>query len=294
MRIYIFIILLLVALFYYKKESKFDKHIDENNKIFVSIASYRDPQLIHTVKSLYDNVSNPKLIRVVVCEQNKHDDEFYLDDKRVEIISLDYMEAKGPTHARYLIQQEWKNEEFYLQIDSHTRFVKNWDTKLKNELAMLPKLSCLSNYVSTFDINTGKIINSPLRGPMKVVEWDNDKICRYNSSYMKVNKVFKPMKSKGWSGCFSFSSSQIILDAPYDHNTPFLFFGEEMDIYMRLINRGWSMYVPYEPICFTLFDRSYRKTFWEHPDSKWRSKISKQRIVDRLYNNANHGRYSLK
>ena len=286
MQKYIFIIiLLLVALFFYEKETK----IINDNKIFISIASYRDPQLIPTVKSLFDNATNPKLLRVVVCEQNKNTDDFYLEDDRVEIISLDYTQAKGPTHARYLIQQEWKGEQYYLQIDSHTRFVKDWDTKLRNELSMLPKLSCLSNYVSTYDIKTGKVINSPLRGPMKVVEWDSDRICRYNSSYMKEGIVKEPMRSKGWSGCFSFSSSQIILDAPYDYNTPFLFFGEEMDIYERLKSRGWEMFVPYEPICFTLFDRSYRKTFWEHPDSKWRGKISKQRVVDRLYNGANHG-----
>ena len=103
----------------------------------------------------------------------------------------------------------------------------------------------------------------------------------------------KPMKSKGWSGCFSFSSSQIIHDAPYDPNTPFLFFGEEMDIHARLWTRGWNMYVPHVPICFTLFDRSYRKTFWEHKDCKRIGQISRDTVYKRIYKNKGTGIFKL-
>jgi len=46
------------------------------------------------------------------------------------------------------------------------RFVKNWDILLKEQIKLLPKKSCLSNYVSTYDINTNEVINQPLRGPM--------------------------------------------------------------------------------------------------------------------------------
>ena len=28
------------------------------------------------------------------------------------------------------------------------------------------------------------------------------------------------------------------------------------------------MYIPSRPICYTAFDRSYRKTFWGHPDNE--------------------------
>ena len=42
------------------------------------------------------------------------------------------------------------------------------------------------------------------------------------------------------------------------------------------------MYVPKEPICFTIFDRSYRKTFWEHPDQAETVIISKIRLYYRF------------
>lgn len=259
-----------------------------NNRIFVSIASYRDPQLIETYSSMIFNCDNVENLTVVICEQNDPIDKFtidkIIDNKCIpKFISMNSKDARGPCWARYLIQQEWKGEEYYLQIDSHTRFVKGWDTKLINDLATLPEKSCLSNYVSTYDIKTGKVEKSPLRGPMYVSEINKkDNFVRFNSKYINKPSFSKPQPSKGWSGCFSFSKAQIILDAPYDPYTPFLFFGEEMDIYARLYSRGWKMFVPSIPICFTLFDRSYRKTYWEHPEYKQIVNYSRARIYNRF------------
>lgn len=265
-----------------------NKHkIFKNGKIFVSVASYRDPQLIPTIDNMIKMSDYPDKLKIVVCEQNDITDNIALPARdNVEIIRMNSYNARGPCYARYLIQQKYSGEEYYLQIDSHTRFAKSWDTKLIHDLSTLPQLSCLSNYVSTYDITTEEIIVSPVRGPMRVVSWNpHDKFCRFNSKYIKQDLYNKPMKSKGWSGCFSFSSSQIIHDAPYDPNTPFLFFGEEMDIYARLYTRGWNMYVPHRPICFTSFDRSYRKTFWEHRDCKDISKISQKYVYERIFKN---------
>ena len=103
---------------------------------------------------------------------------------------------------------------------------------------------------------------------------------RYNSKYS--GPMIKPIESKGWSGCFAFSTGQMIVDAPYDPYTPFLFFGEEMDMFARLYTRGWLMYIPHIPICFTIFDRSYRKTFWEHPDQGAIVPWSKIRLYERF------------
>ena len=259
-----------------------------NDKIFVSIASYRDPQLFETLSSLITMCDHPEKLSVVICEQNDPSDTFsmkeFIANKCVPtIITMNSKDARGPCWARYLIQQHWEGEQYYLQIDSHTRFVQSWDTKLRQDIKTLPEKSCLSNYVSTYDIKTGQVEKSPLRGPMYVTDkQEKDKFIRFNSKYVDKEAFDKPQPSKGWSGCFSFSSSQIIIDAPYDPYVPFLFFGEEMDIYLRLYTRGWKMFVPSIPICFTLFDRSYRKTFWEHPDYKNVVNYSRMRLYDRF------------
>lgn len=264
---------------------------NKDNKIFISVASYRDPQCPITILDLINKADKPENLVIVICQQNNYDDincynNSLQTDAEIKIINMQSKDARGPCWARFLIQQQWSGEQYYLQIDSHTRFVKSWDTKCINNLNEAIQISnneniCISNYVSTFNINTNEIEVNPLRGPMYIESTDpDDGFFRYNANY--INSLATPQESKGWSGCFSFSSSNMIKDAPYDPYTPFLFFGEEMDIFARLYTRGWLMYVPKEPICFTIFDRSYRKTFWEHPDQENTVIISKIRLYYRF------------
>jgi [Skp1-protein]-hydroxyproline N-acetylglucosaminyltransferase len=275
----------------------------KDNKIFVSVASYRDPQCSITINELISKADKPENLVIVICQQNSNDDpltsrEEMCDsvnlDKRnsiIKILKMDYTQARGPTYARYLIQQEWQGEQYYLQIDSHMRFVDSWDTKCINELNKVINDTnnnkiCLSNYVSTYDVKTNKINNKQLRTIMTISDIDkNDGFPRFYSDF--VDKLDKPKKSFGWSGCFSFSLSNIINDVPYEPYSSFIFFGEEMDILTRLISYGWEIYVPSIPICFTSFDRTYRKTFWENPNQKPVNDLSRLRyyIKYNLINN---------
>ena len=45
-------------------------------KIFVQIASYRDPQLIPTLDSMIENAKRPKNLRIGICRQYHPEDGF--------------------------------------------------------------------------------------------------------------------------------------------------------------------------------------------------------------------------
>ena len=264
----------------------------KNGLIFINLASYRDPECHKTVKSLIMNASDWHRLRIVVCEQNapedidcKHDlNEMY--HSIIKVISLSYEEARGPTFARFLIQQKYSGEEFYMQIDSHTIFEKEWDTKLIKTLNSLPEKSCLTQYLPDYEI--GKYNTAPkLRGNLKVSRICSlDGFSRILSTYLNTNDKFDyPFPSNGWSGCFSFSRGDICYDAPIDCYTPDVFFGEEMDIALRLYTRGWNFYAPNYPIAYTNFNRSYRETFWEKKGKGYNKNItlcSRLRIHYRL------------
>ena len=53
--------------------------IHQNDLIFISIASYRDPECIKTVESLLDNANEPHKLRIVVYEQNDPNDDSIKD-----------------------------------------------------------------------------------------------------------------------------------------------------------------------------------------------------------------------
>ena len=259
--------------------------VKEDGLIFCSVASYRDKQCPLTVMDMIKKAKNPQNLVICINQQNAESDNDCFDNHdfkpaKIKFIKLSDKEARGPCWARYLIQQEWRGEQYFLQIDSHMRFVQDWDQKCIDQLNTLPEKSCLTNYVSNFNLKEGKPDEqNQLRGPLSIVNKetsDIDGFFRVNSPF--ITNADKPMLAKGWAACFSFSKSDLLHDAPYDPYTPFLFFGEEMDIWARMWSRGWKVYAPSVPICFTSFDRSYRHTFWEHPDQRSTDYLSRLRL----------------
>ena len=113
-------------------------------KIFVQIASYRDPQLIPTIKNMLENAKKPKNLVIGICRQYHPEDGFddlseYAKDKRFRVLDVLYTESKGVCWARNQVQQLYKGEEYTLQIDSHMRFEKDWDDTLIKMIKQLQK-----------------------------------------------------------------------------------------------------------------------------------------------------------
>jgi [Skp1-protein]-hydroxyproline N-acetylglucosaminyltransferase len=258
--------------------------VKQDRLIFCSVASYRDIQCPLTVMDMIKKAKHPENLMICINQQNADTDHDCFNNydyypAKIKIIKYNDKEARGPCWARYLIQQEWRGEQYFLQIDSHMRFVEEWDQKCIDQLNGLPKKSCLTNYVALFNLIESKPYANQLRGPLYIVNKetsDLDGFFRVNSDF--IESADKPQIGKGWSACFSFSSSELLHDAPYDPYTPFLFFGEEMDIWARMWSKGWKSYAPSIPICFTSFDRSYRPTFWEHPDQRFGDYLSRLRL----------------
>jgi len=277
---------------YFKKIDVIDLKnipVKKDGLIFCSVPSYRDKQCPLTVADMINKAAHPEKLVICICQQNDPVDvncfdSYDLKGATIKKIILTDKEARGPCWARYLTQQEWKGEQYFLMIDSHMRFEEHWDQKCINDLNVLPPKSCLTNYVANFDLNTGKPDEvHRLRGPLKI---QNKETSEYDG-FFRVNSDFiqtadKPMLAYGWGACFSFSEGDMMHDAPYDPYTPFLFFGEEMDIWARMYTRGWNVYAPSVPICFTNFDRSYRPTFWENPDQRQTDQLSRLRLYYRF------------
>jgi hypothetical protein len=116
----------------------------KKDKIFVQIASYRDPELIKTIKSAIENAKNPENLVFAIARQFHPDDKFddlseYQNDERFRVLDIPYLESKGACWARNQIQQLYKNEKYTLQIDSHMRFAENWDEGMINMVKQLQK-----------------------------------------------------------------------------------------------------------------------------------------------------------
>ena len=243
--------------------------------IFVSIASYRDPVCSATVRSLLENADDPSLIFIGIVQQNSPFDAECVDAttlrvyprNNIRILRLEHFEAKGPCYARYLASTLWKGEDYYFQIDSHTKFIKSWDTKLKKMIQDLYAYSskpCLSHY--PLSMEEYKPMSVSFARPQICSAFLNDRgMLSYNESRnMFNNDTGMPYKKTlHFAAGFFFAPSKFLNDVPYDPNLDFVFVGEEILHACRLFTNGWDIYVPNENIAFHEYTRADKPKFWD-------------------------------
>jgi hypothetical protein len=95
--------------------------------IFVNIAAYRDHELSATIDSLVSNSTHDLHISIVEqCTKREKVDFTKWESDRVRISAqwMHPLQAKGAGYARHLAIQKYANEDYYLQIDSHTDMIR--------------------------------------------------------------------------------------------------------------------------------------------------------------------------
>ena len=249
------------------------------NTIFVSIASYRDSVCSTTIESLYSMADYPQNVYVGLCQQNNsNEDQDCVNSnslviskyiKNIRTIRIPHFEAKGPTWARYLCSTLWDGEQYYFQIDSHTKFTKCWDTKCINMINMIKNSNLslkpvLSHYpkeygsYETNETNDEERYNVPRM--CKSFFNKRDMISFMGAQIMNSNKI--PYNTPYLASGMFFCESYFLNELPYDPNLDYLFVGEEILHSIRFYTNGWDIYTPYENIIFHEYERKDKPKIW--------------------------------
>jgi UDP-N-acetylglucosamine (GlcNAc):hydroxyproline polypeptide GlcNAc-transferase len=99
-------------------------------RIFVQIPAYKDNELSATLRDLYRKAASPDRLRTCVVWQHDPDESLPRDIRELpglQIIDVDAAGSQGCNWARTIAQAQWDGEPFPLLLDSHHRFVKDWD-----------------------------------------------------------------------------------------------------------------------------------------------------------------------
>lgn len=240
------------------------------NKIFISLACYRDSEIIPTVRDAYYKAQNKHLIVFGVYAQMAQIDEkidlsFIEDQEQVRLLVKDNTKARGPSYARYIIYNKlYKDELYYLQIDSHTRFVKNWDTELITMHAKLSANSIISTYPKGYQLRQDNLL--PTSEKMNILKFKKirDGIPIFNT--ITIPQEDRPKRNYFWAAGYSFCYGAIFKIIPFDPNLKNLFWGEEFLMSLRFFTNNIKIYSPNQHIIYTLWTRNYRHTFWELKD----------------------------
>jgi hypothetical protein len=260
------------------------------NDIFISIAAYKDPELVPTLRDCMEKAKFPENLHFVVCWQYDKSDEFnkeFLDGVKnkefgkITVIKIPYKKSDGVCFARSKIQDEYKDEAYILQLDSHHRFIKNWDTLLISEIKKLKKQGhkkpILTAYLPSYepDNDPDGRINIPWEQkfdrflPQGPAMPQPESIDDYKS-------LKKPVGARLYSAHFIFSIGDYYKEVLYD---PHLYFhGEEVSLIIRAYTHGYDIFHPHKLVAWHYYTREGSKKHWDDaPDWSASNDISHAR-----------------
>lgn len=261
-----------------KKEKKVNKTNTKKNTntIFVQIAAYRDPQLIPTLKDMLSKAKYPENLRIGIAWQHSVTDtwdtlEEFVSDDRFRIIDINYLDSKGVCWARNAVQSLYNGEKYTLQLDSHHRFVENWDEILINMLKDLQSKGhdkpLITSYIPSFDPDNDPAgrINEPWK-----MNFDRfipeGAVFFLPANFDPWDDKTQPLPARFYSAHFAFSVGSFATEVRHDPN--YYFHGEEISIAVRAYTHGYDLFHPNVVICWHEYTRKGRTKQWDD-DKGW-------------------------
>lgn len=284
------------------------------DSIFISIASYRDSELIPTILDCVVKAHKRKRLFFGICLQDDINQYFKLKHLKkkyrlnLKIIFCDWKDSQGACWARYLIQKKlYHNQYYYLQLDSHHRFIEQWDEVL---IHMLHKKKTqghnkpiIGGYCPGYHANSNKCDDGGIQiSSFDTFTHDGDLIFRPMVLNPSIQKTTTSIPARFLSGHFIFTDGGFCKECLYDPNLYFR--GEEITLSVRAYTNGYSLFHPSFPIIWHFYLRPKEQKHWDNHqngngfiiNTNVRDTKAKERVRKLLgieSNNINFGHYGL-
>lgn len=227
--------------------------------IFISVPTLVDPEIYNTIESAIANASDPDSVYIgVACIT---DESFFnvlrysFPSPNIAIDRYDPRETSGVGKGRTLARKRYDNQDYFLQIDSHTHFMPHWDTVLKNLFNEClvhtgNEKSLLTGYLGRYKFLNGQRITddgilryAPFTDnnvfPRGIIGWSDVKISMFPKG-RGSNDLFVP--SNKVSAGFIFSNKHFPENSGLDEDA--IFYDEEIIQSIELISNGFSLVFP--------------------------------------------------
>ena len=235
-----------------------------SERIFVSVAAYRDTELAKTISDLVAQAAHPERLVIAVLEQSDSPlprsafpagITFFHEHCRAE-------ESRGVGWARARLQQRFGGEEFYFQLDAHHRFAPDWDVILCEELARCPsEFPVLSGYLPPL-LDDQPL--DPTGGALHASHFESTGVLHLKSHPIAGEMDGPPVPGSYLSGHFIFASGEFVRRVPYDPD--FYFFGEEVSLSARAFTHGFDVFHPRRAVVWHRYGRATERRHWDdHP-----------------------------
>jgi hypothetical protein len=241
-----------------------------SDRIFISLASYRDAQLVPTIQDCIQKADFPDRLRIGVCQQREADEPAipFASDPRIKVLDVSWRDTRGACWARSEAMRLWDGEEWYLQIDSHCRFASGWDTML---ICSMNGVKSAKPIISTYGCAFTPERNTLLTGdPLQVGfrDFSSDGIPCFTPAPIPYWRTLqRPLRARFLAAGFLFAQGRFAKEIPYDPEIYFL--GEEITLSLRAFTSGYDLFHPCEPIIWHEYKRLQAPKHWaDHVASK--------------------------
>jgi hypothetical protein len=256
--------------------------------IFIHLPAYREPELIPTIKDAIAQAKYPKRLRFGICRQYNDEDGFdnvdaYRKDSRFKIADIEHKQAKGLPYARAVINELITDEDYILQLDSHHRFVKDWDVELLKMHDGLEKKGykpILTGYLPYYDP-----FNDPAKRTME--PWQQQFAAFYPHGTIFIRpggipnwqKLKEPFPSRFMSGHFCFARTEWAKEIKHD---PDIYFsGEELNLTIRSFTHGYDLFHPHKLVIWhaTMREERSGKLVWDDQSKRGEDWWTQQNVA---------------
>jgi len=242
---------------------------DDRPTIFVSIASYSDPELPRTLDDCLANARYPERLRFGICWQYDTAEPVELSrfraDRRFRFSEHRVEDSQGGSWARNIAQQLYDGETYSMQIDSHMAFAPGWDDSLVAMIRSLPADKPLISMIAPlFRIG------------------DDGAARKRTDQGVRCGRMASWHESSGWtpwfdwgqaatrrqarnrfiSGCFIFADGQWTDTVRQDPDH--YYWGEEFALTLRSYTHGYDFFLPDSIVVWHMEHPIAPRRHWEH------------------------------
>ena len=224
-----------------------------HDRIFVIIPSYRDRECQWTIRDMFAKAAHPERVTVGVVWQYDpavDADCFAMETRpeQVRTLKFSHLQARGCSWARQQALRLWRGEEYALQIDSHMRFVPEWDRKMLEQLRACPSPRAVLT-ARPLHYDPPDQLGEDFYAGMSAGTFDDAGVLHV-AGYMApiTDAPAQPTPTAFAAGGFIFGPAARLIDVPYDPHIYFI--GEEINLAVRLWTAGWDLFVPNQTLVY--------------------------------------------
>jgi hypothetical protein len=245
------------------------------DKIYVSVASFMDLELGFTIYDMLSKAKYPNRLFVSIYDQ---------DDQHVDLTKIfekfnftsyvhkkvHYADSRGVGHARYETQKNLSfGHKYYFQIDSHTRFIQDWDVELIYDYEFFNphwEKYIYSTYPQAFEFGDDDeketLVQQNFSNNLKIVSSNIGVF--FESKYDDYVESPEGQETGYFCGGFAFGYASL-----FPKNNVYAYFtGEEQMLSVRFFDNDIKIVAPFRNYIFHDYDGGLRKRNWEK-NSDW-------------------------